>query len=131
MKYIIDHKVYDTEKSTEIIKYTQGIEHKGLFVTTYPRYEHTLYKSQKGQFFVHIGKYVGRTDISYNDKDYIELQTEEDVKKTLEELNEIDKYIEIFISEFWCGVLATIGVEFVALIGYAIQQIIKQNKEGK
>lgn len=24
MKYIIDHKVYDTEKSTEIIKYTQG-----------------------------------------------------------------------------------------------------------
>lgn len=96
MKYIIDHKVYDTEKSTEIIKYTQGIEHKGLFVTTYLRYEHTLYKSQKGQFFVHIGKYVGRTDISYNDKDYIELQTEEDVKKTLEELNEIDKYIEIF-----------------------------------
>ena len=86
MKYIIDHKVYDTEKSTEIIKYTQGIEHKGLFVTTYPRYEHTLYKSQKGQFFVHIGKYVGRTDISYK----------EDAKKTLEELNEINKYIEIF-----------------------------------
>lgn len=37
----------------------------------------------------------------------------------------------MYISEFWCGVLATIGVEFVALIGYAIQQTIKQNKEGK
>jgi hypothetical protein len=37
----------------------------------------------------------------------------------------------MYISEFWCDVLATIGVEFVALIGYAIQQTIKQNKEGK
>lgn len=37
----------------------------------------------------------------------------------------------MYISEFWCGALATIGVEFVALIVYAIQQSIKQNKEGK
>lgn len=96
MKYIIDHKVYDTEKSTEIIKYTQGIEHKGLFVTTYPRYEHTLYKSQKGQFFVHIGKYVGRTDISYNDKDYIELLSENEVKEILNKLNKIEIYNKLF-----------------------------------
>lgn len=39
----------------------------------------------------------------------------------------------MYISEFWCGVLVTIGVEFVALIGYAIQQTINENKnkEGK
>ena len=96
MKYLINGKVYDTEKSQEIIKYTQGIEHKGLFVTTYPRYEHTLYKSPKGQFFVHIGKYVGKIDVSYNDKNYIELKSEEDVKGILEDLNQIEKYIEVF-----------------------------------
>ena len=27
----------------------------------------------------------------------------------------------MYINEFWCGVLATIGVEFIALIGYSIQ----------
>ena len=96
MKYIIDHKVYDTEKSTEIIKYTQGIEHKGLFVTTYPKYEHTLYKSQKGQFFVHIGKYVGNTDVSYQDKDKIELLSEKEVKEILNQLNEVETYKKIF-----------------------------------
>ena len=96
MKYLIGNKVYDTEKAQEIIKYIQGVEHKGLFVTTYPKYEHTLYKNLKGQFFVHIGKYVGRTDISYNDKDYIELQTEEQARQTLEDLNKIEKYIEVF-----------------------------------
>lgn len=96
MRYLINNKVYDTEKAQEIIKYIQGVEHKGLVVTTYPKYEHTLYKSSKGQFFVHIGKYVGRTDISYNDKDYIELQTEEQARQTLEDLNKIEKYIEVF-----------------------------------
>lgn len=96
MKYIIDHKVYDTEKSTEIIKYTQGIEHKSLFVTTYPRYEHTLYKSSKGQFFVHIGEYVGQTDVAYSDKDYIELLSENEVKEILNKLNKIEIYNKLF-----------------------------------
>ena len=96
MKYLINGKVYDTEKSQEIIKYTQGIEHKGLFVTTYPRYEHTLYKSPKGQFFVHIGEYVKQSAVVYSDKDYIELLSEEEVKEILNQLNEIDKYKELF-----------------------------------
>lgn len=96
MRYLLDNKIYDTEKSKEIIKYIQGVEHKGLIVTTYPRYEHTLYKSPKGQFFVHIGKYVGKTDVSYNDKNYIELKSEEEVKGILEDLNQIEKYIEVF-----------------------------------
>lgn len=96
MKYLINGKVYDTEKSQEIIKYVQGVENKGMFITTYPRYEHTLYKSPKGQFFVHIGKYVGKTDVSYSNKDYIELKSEEEAKEILEELNQIEKYIEVF-----------------------------------
>lgn len=37
----------------------------------------------------------------------------------------------MYISEFWCGVLATIGVEFMALIGYAIQLDINKKKKEK
>lgn len=96
MRYMLGNKVYDTEKAREIIKYTKPIEHKGVFgVSFYPKYEHTLYKTQKGQFFVHIGNYVG-TEISYNDKDYIELLTENEVKAILNKLNEIDIYNDLF-----------------------------------
>lgn len=37
----------------------------------------------------------------------------------------------LYISEFWCGVIATIGVEFIALIGYAIQLDINKKKKEK
>ena len=37
----------------------------------------------------------------------------------------------MYISEFWCGVLATIEVEFIALIGYAIQLDINKKKKEK
>lgn len=96
MRYILENKVYDTEKAKEIIKYIKTIKHKGIFgYDFYPEYEHTLYKSSKGQFFVHVGNYVG-TDISYQDKDYIELLSENEVKKILNGLNEIDIYNELF-----------------------------------
>lgn len=51
MRYMLNNKIYDTEKAQEIVQYTKPIEHKSLFFTTYPRYTHTLYKTQKGQFF--------------------------------------------------------------------------------
>lgn len=35
----------------------------------------------------------------------------------------------MYISEFWCGVLVTIGVEFIALIVYAIYQNAKEKGE--
>ena len=96
MRYILNNKVYDTEKAKEIIQYIKPIEHKGSFgMYFYPKYEHTLYKSIKGQFFVHIGNYVG-TEICYPDKDYIELLSENDVKKILNKLNKIDLYNELF-----------------------------------
>ncbi len=95
MKYLINNKVYDTEKSQEIIKYIKPIEHKGLFVTTYPRYRHTLYKTQKGQFFVHVGECLTQ-DIAYSHKNYIELLSDEDVKDILNQLNDIEKYTELF-----------------------------------
>lgn len=96
MRYLLNNKVYDTEKAQEIIKYIKPIEHNGLFLKTYPKYRHTLYKTQKGKFFVHIEEYVGNSDISYGDKDYIELLSADEVKEVLNQLNEIEKYEEIF-----------------------------------
>lgn len=96
MRYLLNNKVYDTEKAQEIIKYIKPIEHNGLFLKTYPKYRHTLYETQKGKFFVHIGEYVGNPDISYGDKDYIELLSADEVKEVLNQLNEIEKYEEIF-----------------------------------
>lgn len=96
MRYLLNNKVYDTEKAQEIIKYIKPIEHNGLFFKTYPKYRHTLYKTQKGKFFVHIGEYIGNPDISYVDKDYIELLSADEVKEVLNKLNEIEKYEEIF-----------------------------------
>lgn len=94
MKYLFDNKIYDTEKSKLIIKYIASIETSGI-VTTYPRYEHSLYKSSKGQFFVHIGKYKGTPSLGYHDN-YIKLLSETSVKRILNELNAIEEYKELF-----------------------------------
>jgi hypothetical protein len=95
-RYLLNNKIYDTEKAQEIIKYIKPIEHNGVFFKTYPKYEHTLYKTQKGKFFLHIGEYVRESNISYKDKDYIELLSADEVKEILNRLNEIEKYEELF-----------------------------------
>ena len=95
MQYLFDNKIYDTEKSKLIIKYIASIETSGI-VTTYPRYEHSLYKSSKGQFFVHVEKYKGTSSLGYHDKDYIKLLSETSVKRILNELNAIEEYKELF-----------------------------------
>ena len=95
-RYLLNNKVYDTEKAQEIIKYIKTIEHNGLFLKSYPKYLHTLYKTQKGQFFAHIGEYVGNPNFSYCDNDYIELLSAGEVKEILTKLNKIEKYEEIF-----------------------------------
>ena len=95
-RYLLDNKVYDTEKAEEIIKYIKPIKYNGLFLNTYPKYRHTLYKTQNGKFFVHIGEYVGNPDFSYDDKDYIEILSAYEVKEILNQLNDVEKYEEIF-----------------------------------
>jgi hypothetical protein len=95
MRYLVDNKVYDTEKSELILVYTDIIENKGLFLTTYPRYTHMLFKSSKGQFFVHIGD-CKEKDIAYSNKDYIELLTEDEVKDLLHRLNLPNIYEKLF-----------------------------------
>ena len=53
MRYMLNNKIYDTEKAQEIVQYIKPIEHRSLFFTTYPRYTHTLYKTKKVNF-LHI-----------------------------------------------------------------------------
>ena len=96
MKYLLNNKVYDTEKSKEIIKYSKSVKTPFFNFFVYPKYEHTLYKTKKGAFFVHIGKYLNSSSIIYDDLDCIELITEEEVKKILNNLNKIEKYEELF-----------------------------------
>lgn len=96
MRYMLNNKVYDTEKAQEIIKYRKSIEYKGLFLITYPKYRHTLYRTEKGQFFVHVGEYVGQPDISYSDKDYIELLSDSEVKGLLNQFNKEELYNVLF-----------------------------------
>lgn len=95
-RYLLNNKIYDTEKSKEIIRYIKPIKFSGLILDTYPKYRHILYQTPKGNFFVHVGEYVGNPDISYGDKDYIELLSADEVKEILNQLNEIEKYKEIF-----------------------------------
>ncbi len=98
MRYLLNNKIYDTEKAEKIMTYIKKVQQKNslLNLTIYPRYRHTLYKTAKGQFFVHIGECIKTSHVAYNDEDYIELLTEEEVKEILKQLNEIDKYIELF-----------------------------------
>lgn len=96
MKHLLNNKVYDTEKSKEIIKYSKAVKTPFFNFFVYPKYEHTLYKTKKGVFFVHIGKYLNSSSVIYNDLDYIELIAEEEVKKILNNLNKIEEYEELF-----------------------------------
>lgn len=96
MQYLLNNKLYDTKKAKKVITYIKSIPHKSfLGYFTYPRYRHTLYKTNKGQFFVHIGEYIEK-DIAYEDKDYIELLTVKEVKGILNRLNDIETYKELF-----------------------------------
>ena len=93
----IDYEAEAKEKAEEILKYIKTIEQKSIWgLYCYPKYECTLYKTQKGNFFVHVGKYVGNTDVSYQDKDKIELLSEKEVKEILNQLNEVETYKKIF-----------------------------------
>lgn len=46
-RYLLNNKVYDTDKAEEIIKYRKAVKHNGLVFDTYPQYIHTLCKVEK------------------------------------------------------------------------------------
>lgn len=94
MKCIINNKIYDSEKATEIIKYKQKIEHKNIFGSIFPYHHAKILKTNKGTYLKYIG---GCTDnVSYSNYESLEIITEKEVKTILAELNAVDKYIELF-----------------------------------
>lgn len=97
MRYLLNNKVYDTEKAEKILTYIKPIEYTGIFgYHSYPKYRHTLYKTNKENFFVHIGEYVGKTDVAFSNKDEIKLISDEEVKDILNQLNEVEIYKKLF-----------------------------------
>jgi hypothetical protein len=102
MRKIINKKVYDTETAEFVAEY-----HNGYFRRDF-RYEYEgLYKSKKGQFFIHgIGGALSKYSESYgNGRTGIEtivLLTKEEALEWLSEhnkLEEIEKYFSDNIQE--------------------------------
>ena len=82
----MNNKIYDTEKAQEIVQYTKPIEHKSLFFTTYPRYTHTLYKTQIQFSELFNKKYSKEFDENLDiDPDTFNLLLEDEMKIILDE----------------------------------------------
>ncbi|APC41543.1 hypothetical protein [Clostridium estertheticum] len=89
MKFIIDGKIYDTEKAETIIKYETSYPIKILTGhTIYVRRPTTLYKTKKGNWFsVNIGDFEQH---NFNKENEIS------VKRLFTELNKIKLYTKYF-----------------------------------
>lgn len=89
MTFIIEDKIYNTETSEKVIKYRKPYPVELIIGgTIYIKHETILYRTKKGNWFsVKKGDYDTYT--AYQ-------ETEESVKKLLEQLNAIDVYNKYF-----------------------------------
>lgn len=85
-KAIIGDKLYDTEKSEEVITYIEGDLYS---IIPWKKIEKTLYVSLKGNWFT-------VTKRSHFGKPYITKMVREEVADILERLNEIELYKKHF-----------------------------------
>lgn len=91
MRYLINNKLYDTEKSEKIITFEKSLEIWSIGgVTMYKKFTHVLYKTNKGKYFLII------ENCKNSAYDEIQLLTETEVKDLLCELNAIDTYELLF-----------------------------------
>lgn len=91
MQYLVNNRIYDTEKAEKIISYSKFLEINRLgCLTMYKKYKHTLYKTKKDRYFLVI------EDYKHIEHEEIELLTETEVKDLLCELNAIDEYKDLF-----------------------------------
>lgn len=93
MKAIIDNKIYDTDKCELLFTYHRRILKKGIFYEYGVWYEAKVLKTTKGTYLRYTNKPVEEV---YEDIDELVIITEEEVKKVLIELNEIDLYQKEF-----------------------------------
>ena len=97
MKAIIEGKLYNTETADKVYNYLKNETHPLLWSKEFASNcwrEVDIYKTKKGQYFLHIHK--GAKDGSFSNlPERIELVDEDDVKEVIAELNP-DKYAELF-----------------------------------
>lgn len=95
MKFIIEDKIYHTEKSEEIFKYKQKVwqEYYNPFIGkkfSIAKWKDViLYHTFKGNWFI-------VSENEYHEEIECIVQTDEDVKKTFSELNKVDLYNKYF-----------------------------------
>ncbi len=102
MKQVIDNKLYDTEKSKLLYQFLKNIPETRYFMGV----EYSincwrdvdLYKTAKGNYFIHIKQpNIDRNGSTHFEerKEYIEQISYEEAKKIIQELN-IEKAIKLF-----------------------------------
>ena len=87
MKFIVNNKLYDTEKAELLCTFSKQWESKTIFGTLYPSRETKLYKTAKGAFFL--------TCVANYGTGYIEVISEATAKYYLMR-NAYDKYVEMY-----------------------------------
>jgi hypothetical protein len=93
MKAIINNKIYDTDKCESLFTYHRKILKKGIFYDYDVWYEAKILKTTKGTCLRYTNKSLEKC---YEDINELVIITEEEVKKVLIELNEIDLYQKEF-----------------------------------
>lgn len=91
MKKIINNKIYDTSKATELVKFCKDVVHTVWVYDFASAHNAIIYKTNKGTYF----EYVGPNN-NYPDYETLDLLTNEKVKKILIDINAIDVYEKEF-----------------------------------
>lgn len=102
MKQVIDNKLYDTEKSKLLYQFVKNVPETRYFIgkeySVNCWRDTDLYKTAKGNYFIHIKQ----PNIDHNSatnygerKEYIEQISYDEAKEIVQKLN-VDKAIELF-----------------------------------
>lgn len=95
MKKIIDNKLYDTDKCELVYEYYTPVAYSNIFFGTYyNHHEAIIYKTKKGTYLKYIGK--PKKLLSCPKKESLEIITDDEVKRILIELNNVDAYMKEF-----------------------------------
>lgn len=87
MKFIVNNKIYDTDKSELLCNFRMRWEHKTIWGSFYPTRDTKLYKTAKGAYFLLCkGDY---------DCEHIKVIGEDTAKRFLMN-NNYEKYVEMF-----------------------------------
>lgn len=87
MKFIVNNKIYDTDKSELLCTFRIQWERKTIWGSFYPMRDTKLYKTAKGAYFL-----VCKVDCEFK---HIEVIGEETAKRYLMQYN-YEKYVEMF-----------------------------------